>query len=358
MKSVDYPSLFKIELELTYRCPRKCIYCFQRGLLKALYGNNIIAEKKELKTREYFVLFKQAGRMGVEWINMGGGEPFLRKDILELIAYASGSGLKTGLPTKYSLSKSQMKALKDAGLTRIGISLDSHISDIANRMVGDKAHFYNSIQNIRLAKEVGLEVMLLPVITKLTIDGFPGLLRFARKLGVDIVRPQLYEHEPLMVKPYRIGYNKRYIKMLHINVEEYTKRIRRTRSSILEKDESVHFRIERGEGCPQQINYPTTCSIGKGQINIRPDGKVYICPRITDFVIGDIRKDSLRDIWYSGKIRDILFPERRLFKGTRCYNCEFLERCNKAGRCTYRCLKEYGRAFAPDPWLCRQLINK
>jgi len=322
------------------------------------HGNEDDSAKKELKTQEIFSLFRQASRMKVKWINLTGGEPFLRRDILRLISFASGLAIKTGLPTKHAFSKSQMNSLKDAGLCRIGISLDSHIATVANYLVGDENYFVRSVENIRLAKEAGLEVMLLPVVSRLTVEEFPEFLRFAERLGVDLVRPQIYSAEPLQIRFSNKGQRESGRQNLNLkDPVETIKWINSIESPILEKNRS-EFKTRKDTESSYKPNYSTTCAIGKGLVSVRPDGKVYFCPSLSDYTVGNITKESLEDIWYHGKIKDILFPSKRSFWGTKCYSCLYLDECNREGRCTERCLRNYGRAFAPDPWLCSHFNNQ
>jgi len=358
MKINNYPSLFKINLELTYRCPRKCIYCIQKDMMTSSYGNEHVSTRKELKTQDIFSLFRQASKMEVKWINLTGGEPFLRKDILRLIEFASELSIKTGLPTKHAFSKSQMNSLKDAGLCRIGISLDSHIATVANYLVGDEHYFVESVENIRLAKAAGLEVMLLPVINRLTVREFPDFIRFAERLSVDLVRPQLYSGDPLQIRFSNNRQRKSGRQDLNLkDPVETLKWINTIKSPILEKNRP-ELKTRKDTESSYNSDYSTTCAIGKGLVSVRPDGKVYFCPSMSDYTVGDIIKESLEDIWYHGKIKKILFPSRKSFWGTKCYSCSYLDECNKEGRCTERCLRHYGRAFAPDPWLCSHFKNQ
>jgi radical SAM protein with 4Fe4S-binding SPASM domain len=280
--------------------------------------------------------------MGVEWINLGGGEPYLRRDLLEIIDFASRLGLKTGLPTKHEFTAEQMKSLKDAGLKTIGISLDSHIPSLANKLVRDSNFFQGSIQNIKLAKKADLGVLLMPVITRKTIRNFPDFLEFAERLGVDIVRPQLY------ITPF----SKSPVRDLQLaDPAKAWKWINSIKSPILEKS-GLQGKEQGSNSIHSEVNYPTNCALGRGILQIKPNGKVYFCPLIPNYIVGNIRENTLKDIWSKGKIRDLLFPKRKFFRGTKCYKCEYFDFCAQAGRCSENCISNFGRAFAPDSFLC------
>ncbi|MGM8888583.1 radical SAM protein, partial [Psychrobacter sp. 1U2] len=75
--------------ELTYRCPLQCPYC-SNPLDYAQY-------QEELTTDEWYDVFDQARQMGAVQLGFSGGEPLVRKDLEELVAYAHDKGFYTNL---------------------------------------------------------------------------------------------------------------------------------------------------------------------------------------------------------------------------------------------------------------------
>lgn len=115
-----YP-LLKIEpsssiIMITNRCNLRCMMCKQ---WRAPGG-------EELSTEDWKNIIKELKKNGIRNINFTGGEPLLRKDIAELIAYAVSNGFVVGLTTNgLLLDKKLMVSLIDAGLRSIALSIDA-----------------------------------------------------------------------------------------------------------------------------------------------------------------------------------------------------------------------------------------
>lgn len=339
-----YPALARLQIEITYRCPRRCAYCVQRGVAEALYGDLAEASRQELSADEWLGLIDQAGDLGVPWLNISGGEPLLRRDLPALIARASTHGIRTAVPTKRCPAHGQLEKLARAGLDVIGIGLDSHVPEVADALVGQDGYFAACLASIRSAKALGIQVMLLPVITRVNVTRFPDYLTFAAELGVDVVRPQIYDPRPMLHQAYPRGADPALRSKLGLAQPETVLRVLRRLTSPLLESEDAQPDTCRG--------YPTHCAIGKGTMTVRPDGKVYFCPLMADLVVGDVRTQSLETIWYRGAMRSLLLPHRASYAGTACHGCARFDACTATGRCPARCVAEHGSAFAPDPLLC------
>ncbi|MFT5113780.1 MAG: cyclic pyranopterin phosphate synthase [Parasphingorhabdus sp.] len=115
-----------LRISITDRCNFRCVYCMP----KSKFGRNYkFLPRKELLSYEEIVQVSKAFiALGVEKIRVTGGEPLLRSDITELLGSLSQlDGLKDlSLTTNASLvSPEKARALRDAGLMRVNISLDS-----------------------------------------------------------------------------------------------------------------------------------------------------------------------------------------------------------------------------------------
>lgn len=339
-----FPRPVKLLLDLTYRCHRRCTYCMQSGLLEALFGAPSRAREREMTTAQIKDILSQASLLDVKWVNLSGGEPLLRRDILELVWHAASLGLRTGIPTKLAPSAELLGDLGRAGLTRIGFGLDAPDADLADRLVGERGYFDRCTAAVRAARRLGLEVMLMPVVTRPTLGSFERLLKLADELGVDGVHPQVFEGEPLLLAGYASGRNPGVVERLQLEHPAAVQRwIDGLRHPLLAKEAPSR------SAAP---GYPTFCAVGAGTVSVRADGKVYFCPHLMDVVVGDATVEPLETIWFDGRIRDILLPGRELFAGTRCHDCSSFARCRAAGRCALRCLRTHGRLFAPDPAVC------
>jgi pyrroloquinoline quinone biosynthesis protein E len=112
---------FGLLAELTYRCPLACAYC-SNPLELAAYDD-------EMSTAEWQRVFTEAAEMGVLQCHLSGGEPLLRRDLVDLVRTAAELGMYTNLVTSaIGLSRSRAEGLKEAGLDHVPASRRSSAS--------------------------------------------------------------------------------------------------------------------------------------------------------------------------------------------------------------------------------------
>ena len=114
-----------LRISVTDRCNFRCTYCMPKEVFDANY--QFLPHDELLTFEEIVRVAKIAHGLGVEKIRLTGGEPLLRKGIERLIAMLVEAlpGIDIALTTNGSALTAKAKALKDAGLKRITVSLDS-----------------------------------------------------------------------------------------------------------------------------------------------------------------------------------------------------------------------------------------
>src|SRR5690348_272806 len=113
-----------LRISVTDRCNFRCVYCMP----KEVFGRDYrFLERRELLTFEEIERLARAfAAHGVEKVRITGGEPLVRRDLERLIEkLASIEGLDLTLTTNGSLLAQKAGALRDAGLRRVTVSLDS-----------------------------------------------------------------------------------------------------------------------------------------------------------------------------------------------------------------------------------------
>jgi MoaA/NifB/PqqE/SkfB family radical SAM enzyme len=112
------PMLRSIELAVTYACQAQCHKCYAKDLS--------VPEREPLSISQIRTIINDAMTLGLIHVNITGGEPTLRSDILDVIRACHPRQIMVSLVTNaLALSKEKMQALKQAGLNTIQISLDS-----------------------------------------------------------------------------------------------------------------------------------------------------------------------------------------------------------------------------------------
>lgn len=145
-RKIDY-----LRISVTDRCNLNCSYCITQDV-KFLPHSEILTFEEIVKIAEAAV------KIGITKIRLTGGEPLIRKDIVELVRkLARLSGIKDiSLTTNGQLLSSLAKDLKEAGLRRINISLDT-LNPESYRLITGGGSLEKVLEGIDRAIEVGMD---------------------------------------------------------------------------------------------------------------------------------------------------------------------------------------------------------
>lgn len=171
-----------LRISVTQRCNFRCLYCMPKIPFNHQPKENL------LSFEELFLFVKVAIDEGIEKIRITGGEPLLRKDLSVFIKMINDykKDLDLAITTNGFLLKDFAKDLKDAGLKRLNISLDTLESKKA-KILAQKDVLDSVLAGIDEALSVGLKVKLNTVVLKgLNDDGLIPLLEFAKSKNIQI----------------------------------------------------------------------------------------------------------------------------------------------------------------------------
>lgn len=166
---------------ITYECQCKCRHCCT--------GNYIKEKHRELTTEEVKDVIDQAYKAFV--VNYFGGEPTLRRDIMELINYASKNAIFVFMDTNGLLiTKDYARQLKDNGLELLYVSIDSPIPQKHDEYRGVEGCFEKAVEAVKNALDVGLKCIISTYMTKESLRNgeFERVIQMGRKMGATGVR--------------------------------------------------------------------------------------------------------------------------------------------------------------------------
>jgi cyclic pyranopterin phosphate synthase len=176
-------ALRDLRISVTDRCNFRCGYCMPKetfGLDHAfLHSSSLLSFEEITRITRSFVAH------GVEKIRLTGGEPLLRKhferlvEMLAALRTADGRTLDLALTTNGSLLARKARALKDAGLDRVTVSLDSLSDDVFSRMNGVNASVSDVLEGVEAARHVGLGPIKVNMVVKRGINDHE-VVRMAR----------------------------------------------------------------------------------------------------------------------------------------------------------------------------------
>jgi len=273
---------FGLLAELTYRCPLHCPYCSNPVQLSHT--------GKELSTEEWKRVIREASDLGVLHILFSGGEPLLRKDIVELVATARDAGMYTNLITSaLGLTHTRAEQLHDAGLDSIQISFQAHEAVLADAIAGTKAH-NKKVAAARMVREVGFPLTINVVLHRATIDSIEDIIALAEQLDaqrLELANTQFY------------GWafkNKDIMLPTRAQVQAAESKARAAKQRLLGKMEVLYI-------LPDYYGIrPKPCMNGWGQrhLTVSPIGDVLPCQtaaEIPSLHFDNIRDHSLDWIW-------------------------------------------------------------
>ena len=175
-----------LRLSVTDRCNYKCVYC-RTGNEGAIYG--------DLPMSDYLRIARLFVRLGITKVRLTGGEPLLRKGIVELVRELAqmrtvdGEPLDLAITTNGHLLADLAQPLKDAGLSRVTVSMDAVDPERFARITRVSNGYENVLAGIRTANAIGLAPVKVNcvLLRGFNDDQIPAFGRFARQEGV-IVR--------------------------------------------------------------------------------------------------------------------------------------------------------------------------
>ncbi len=170
---------YRMDLALTYRCNNDCPHCY----------NARARDYPELDTASWKRILDQLWELGVPHIVFTGGEPTLRNDLPELIAYAESKGQITGLNTNARRLQNEkyVKQLVDAGLDHVQVTLESCDEAIHDEMVHARGAFHQTVEGLRCALGSRLYVMTNTTMLRTNVHTIPQTLDFLADIGVPTV---------------------------------------------------------------------------------------------------------------------------------------------------------------------------
>ena len=158
-RTIDY-----LRLSLTERCTLRCTYC------RAEEG--LCPKSLELNAEEMILLADACVELGIQRIRLTGGEPLLRKDLIQIVrGIAALPGLKDLSMTTNAQMLSEMAAdLKSAGLMRLNISMDSLNEELFKRLTGGGS-LQKVLDGIKAAEAAGFDPIKINIVLMQGVNG-------------------------------------------------------------------------------------------------------------------------------------------------------------------------------------------
>jgi GTP 3',8-cyclase len=173
-----------LRISVTDRCNFRCVYCMPREVFGPdhpfLPHNEVLTFEEIARLARIFVSF------GVKKIRLTGGEPLVRKDLHLLVGMLSQiPGIDLTMTTNGSLLARNAQALKEAGLKRVSVSLDSLDDEVFKAMNDVDFPVEKVLEGMEAAQRVGLEPIKVNMVVKRGVNetSILPMARFFREKG-------------------------------------------------------------------------------------------------------------------------------------------------------------------------------
>lgn len=267
--------ILSFRMSITNRCNLNCLYCHHDGMLPS---------KDEMTPLEIEKITKIAKDLGVRRVRLSGGEPLIRKDIVDIVDKISQIGFKDiSITTNGTYLSKYSKDLKDAGLDRVNVSLDTLNKDRYKFLT--KKDYLDSVKDgILKAVEVGLSPVKINMVMMKGIneDEVWDMFRFSRDNGLILQLIELMESENCEDNIFSQDY--------HLNISPIEEEIEKIADDVkVRKDMQNRRKYYIGKGEIEIVkpldntNFCSNCT----RLRLTPRGQIKPCL---------LRNDNLIDI--------------------------------------------------------------
>jgi radical SAM protein with 4Fe4S-binding SPASM domain len=307
------------EVALTWRCNIKCQFCYASCTCTSEPDEESGID--ELSTKDVKrVLDIIRHDAEVPSVSFTGGEPVLREDLTELIAYATATlKMRVNLITNGTLiTQDAANRFKKAGLASAQVSIESPDPDVHDRIVGVKNAFQASVDGFQALKNAGITVHPHATLCRLNQQSLPQMARFARSLGVD-------RFSLNMIIPAGRGI----AEDLAIKYSEIEEIVLEVKAAA----ESAGIRFMWYSPTPMCLFNPVCnqlgnkgCSACEGLLSVDPYGRILPCSSWKE-PVGNLLQDGFRPLWFGQKGRSL---REKWSAHPQCRECEHFAVCHGA----------------------------
>ncbi|HEX5838275.1 MAG TPA: TIGR04053 family radical SAM/SPASM domain-containing protein [Anaerolineales bacterium] len=323
---------FTIAWEVTRACAYACVHCRADAMHTP--------DPNELNTEESLRLIDRLAEFGSPILVFTGGDPMMRRDLHELIAYATGKGLRCSLtPTATALpTTARLEKVREAGIRRIALSLDAPVPQIHDSFRQVKGSWQRTMDILHRAQSIGLSVQVNTTVAKHNVDILDEMIPFLQEVGA--VQWSLFFLVPTgraqasnMISPEE---HERIFNWLYDLSKNAPFDIKSTAAPMYRRVAIERKRMEQGSDKPvtfqgagfqyaDGLNRPTRgVNDGNGFLFISHVGDIQPSGFLP-LTAGNVRSDDVVDVYrHSSIFTDLRSPDK--IKG-RCGICEYRDVC-------------------------------
>ena len=302
------------------RCNLKCQHCYESEETHPAYQG--------LDLTSYSSILRQLAEMGVFVVTFSGGEPFLRRDFLDIVALARRERFAVRIYTSGTLiTEPKAQRIRELNVQEVHLSLYSHDAEVHDAFTQIPGSHAKTLRAFRLLRAAGVKTILKSNIMTFNVDHLDELIAVAKEMGAD------YRFDPT-VKP-RMNGDMSPLRFA-VSPDELRRKV------LWRADLASALSAEEAEGICDGENHRAgkdggMCAAATQLITVNADGTLSPCAMFPSHG-GSFREAPLREIWE----RSSLFRQvrnQRFDDMNSCGTCEVQASCDP---CMAYALVEHG----------------
>jgi mycofactocin radical SAM maturase len=309
--------------EITLKCNLGCAHCL---------SDSGIAAPDELSPRECLKLVDELSALKVFQVNIGGGEPFIRSDFLDLLNYAHAKGLVTCVSTNGTVIDDALaRRLAKLEMLYLQVSLDGATAEV-NDYIRGEGTYQKILAAIDCLAKNGVAFSINTVLTRLNYPQLDSLRSLARDYGAELRVSRFRPSGRGKASKAYLGPDKDQLEAFADWLQKHD--LVRTGDSFF----CLTSESRRRKGLDM-------CGAAKMTCCISPTGDVYPCAfmQAKPFLVGNVLSARFKVMWDHAP----LFLQLRNLNVESCQTCSRFEACR--GGCPAMAFHTYDDIAMPDP---------
>ena len=337
---------------MTRRCNLKCVHCYAQAVDPD--------GKDEISTSKAKEIIDDLAAFGAPVMLFSGGEPLVRKDLVELASYATGKGMRAVISTNGTLiTKEKARELKEVGLSYVGISIDG-TEETHDKFRGVPGSYKKALEAVENCKAEGLKVGLRFTINKRNWTEVPSVFRVLKDLevpracfyhlvysgrGSELIKEDLTHAESrqlldLIMDETKALYDAGMPKEI-LTVDNHADGVY-VYQRLLKEDPA------RAKEVLELLQFNEGNNSGRGIGCISWDGQVHADQFWRNHTFGNVLERPFSEIWMDENIELLhKLKDKKKYVGGRCATCRYLNICG--GNFRARAEAYHGDIWEEDP---------
>lgn len=338
----------RILWEVTTRCNLRCRHCYLHDELESPLGE----PEDELGTKECIKIVEQLDEAKVFLVEIvGGGEPFVRPDIMTILRHMGEKKFWTRIVTNGTLIDNEIaQNLANIRLNKISVSLESPFTEI-NDTIRGKGSFEKAVRGMNCLRDFDIPFRVQMTVNRMNYNDIEDMVKFCSDIGAQEITLCPYANCP-STNPFSAS--------LSLGREEYfsaAKKIDELKKKYSQKfiysdiDSALKFLSPESKNDRRDKRFHR-CDCVVSELTVLYNGNVLPCPLIRDKPLGNLMETPLSEIPTLSTFKQF----RNLLGITvdeaneQCRRCEWKYVCG--GGCRGQAYLVSGDFMAPNPQMC------